>query len=144
MAPVGANEAIVFDGFERWLSHKITILRPAYVFAEDQFVPPKASRDVMRRLMGMRAICALVCHRRDVPLRWVPVQTIQRFFTAHGRWPKGEKKAATLRVCNLYGWHPDTDNQADALALWLWGEHAIAPHVAGQRSMGSLFSGRMA
>lgn len=140
MAPVGANEAVVFDNFESWLNQKIDVLRPVYMRAEDQFMAPNASRMVIQRLMGMRGICAMVCHRRGVRLRWVPVATVHRFFTGVGRHPRGEKKQATIAMCQRYGWNPQTDNQADALALWLWSEHEIAPDVAGRRSAGSLFA----
>lgn len=140
MAPVGADESIVFDNFDRWLNTKIDVLHPQRVFAEDQFMAPTASRIVMQRLLGMRAICTMVCRRRGVRLRWVPVTTVQRFFTGQGRWPRGEKKGATMRVCRLYGWSPQTDNQADALAVWLFGEHDITPLAAARRSVGPIFA----
>lgn len=140
MAEAGSPPGRVFRHFRDWLNHEADLIRPTHVFAEDQFVPPKASREVMRRLLGLRAICEMVCDERDLRLQWVPVQTVQRFFTGHGRWPKGEKKAATMRFCNLYGWRPQDDNEADALAIFLWGEHQVSPHAGGRRSIGPLWS----
>jgi hypothetical protein len=138
VAPVGANEAIVFDNFERWLGDKLDVLQPTWCFAEDQFMGAASSRMVMQRLLGMRAIAAMLCHRHGVRLRWVPVQTVQRFFTSRGQWPKGQKKAATIRACRAMGWNPQTDNQADALAVWAYGEAQVRPDLP--RAAGVLFA----
>ncbi len=138
MAVAGASEAHVFDGFETWLEQKMTLLTPRHAFVEDTFMP--SSSFVAQRLYGLRAIAKMVFHRHGVRLRLIPVQTVQRFVTGHGRWPKGEKKAATMRACEMYGWRPSTDNEAAALALWLFGEHEIAPRAAAGRSMGPIFA----
>lgn len=94
---------------------------------------------VAQRLYGLRAIAKMIFHRHGVRLRLVPVQTVQKFMTGQGSWPKGQKKAATMRACQALGWHPTSDNEGDALALWLYGEHEIAPHAAGRRSLGPLW-----
>lgn len=140
VAEVGAPAGRVFCCFRDWLNHEADLLRPAYVFAEDQFVPANASRDVMRRLLGLRAVCEMVCDERDIRLRWVPVQTVQRFVSGFGRWPRGEKKPAMIRAIERYGWRPQDDNEADALGVFLYAEHQIAPHAAAARSTGSLWA----
>lgn len=137
MAP-GRSEAHVFDEFDEWLNQKLELLRPVYMFAEDTFMP--RSSMVAKRLYGLRAETIRICHRRNVRLRWVPVSTVHRFFTGIGRSPAGQKKQATIRVCRNYGWSPQSDNMADALAVWLFAEHAIAPNISGQRSMGTLWA----
>ena len=132
-----ASEEIIFDRFDAWFSGQLDTLRPRHIYAEDVFMP--RSLMVARRLFGLRALAIAAARRRDLRINFVPVQTIQRFHTGVGRWPRGEKKAATIRMCQHYGWFPQTDNQADALAIWLFAEHAIAPHV--RRTAGSLFVG---
>lgn len=138
MAAAGASEAHVFDGFETWLDHKMTTLRPRYAFIEDVFMPK--STFVAARLYGLRAIAKMTFHRHAVRVRIIPTQTVQRFMTGQGRWPKGQKKAATMHACERLGWHPTTDNEGDALALWLFAEHEIAPRAAAGRSMGTLWA----
>lgn len=140
MAPVGASEEFVFDGFGAWLEHQFGLLRPQWCFIEDVFPPRSAV--VAQRLYGLRAIALMTCHRHGVRRRSVPTHTVQKFMTAHGQWPKGQKKDATIRACYAMGWHPRTDNEADALALFAYAEHAIAPHAAGQRTAGPLFGTR--
>lgn len=138
MASAIASEAHVFDNFETWLDDKMAMLTPRYAFIEDVFMPK--STFVAARLYGLRAIAKMTFHRHSVRVRIVPTQTVQRFMTGQGRWPKGQKKAATMRACERLGWHPTSDNEGDALALWLYGEHEIAPRAAAERSAGPLWS----
>jgi Holliday junction resolvasome RuvABC endonuclease subunit len=138
MAERGIANAVAFDNFERWLTAKLTLLRPRYLYIEDIF-PPR-NRAVAQRLYGLRAITEMAAHRHDARLRSVTVHQVHRFFTGYGLQPKAEKKATTIRVCREYGWNVDTDNQADALSLWLYAEHQLAPSAASGRSRGTLFA----
>lgn len=131
----GRSEDAIFAEFERWLDHLLRLFRPHYLIAEDVFHP--ASMFVAQRLYGLRALCTIVCHRHDIRLRRVNVQRVHRFFTGGGE-ARGQKKALTIARCRQYGWMVESDNQADALALFAYLEAQLAPTF--QRSAGPIFA----
>lgn len=138
LKPAGEWPGRVFSNYRRWLSRQIDVLSPTRVFAEDQF--HARSMVVARRLLGLRAITEMLCDERDLPLRWVGVSTLAEFFTGQGHYRNSEaKKAATMVAAERLGWRPAVSDEADALAVFLWGEHQIAPQVAGRRSAGPIF-----
>ena len=140
MAPTGSGPGTVALNSMGWLDHKIGDLKPSHVFAEDQYLGGnRINPDVLRRLYGLRFMCEAMCEKHGASLTWVPIATVTKFFTGLARWPKGEKKQATMRICALYGWAVSDDNEADALALFLYGEHQLLPAAARTRSMGPLY-----
>lgn len=134
----GASSGRVFCEYRGWLDRQLDFLMPTHVFAEDQF--QGRNQAVARRLLGLRAFTEAACEDRNLPLRWVPIATISEFFTGYGSHPKGQKKRATIRVCQQFGWRPETDDEADSLALWLYAEHALSPTAAAARSTGTLWA----
>lgn len=59
------------------------------------------------------------CEREGFPYQGVPVQTIKKFATGKGN----AKKDAVIAAMQLLGLHPRDDNEADAMALWEYGQH---------------------
>lgn len=145
-APEGSGEGRISLNALIWLDQTIGELKPGFVYAEAQYLPVagrggKGARpEVVQRLYALRGFTAAMCEKHGARLVWVPAVTITKFFTAFGKWPKGEKKAATIRVCQMYGFSPAQNDEADALAIWLYGEHAISPTLASGRSMGTLYA----
>jgi hypothetical protein len=140
----GASQGAVFDRYEAWLNGQCDHLRPAYMFCEDQYLASghgsKVNRLTIERLLGMRAICAMVCHRREIRLRWVPISTLRRFFV--GAVAKGGKKAATIAMCRQYGFAVESDDEADAVSLWCYAEAELSPTASRHRSAGKLFANK--
>lgn len=138
LRPGGEWPGRVFSNYRRWLERQIDVLTPRRIYAEDQFMP--RSLIVAQRLLGLRAITQMVSDERDIPLRWVPVQSLSGFFTGQGGMRSAAKKVEFMAVARRYGWHPQVSDEADALAVFLWGEHDVAPAAAGRRSAGELFA----
>lgn len=147
-APPGSDEGQVFLAAERWLTQKVAIICPTLIYAEDQYIAVGGDKKrggginiaTVRRLYGLRAVCALVCARYEIRLRWVSAGTVQRFFLPNsGRMKRAEKKAATIRVCHDRGWNVETEDEADGVAVWVYGCHDILPALAGEASIGPLW-----
>lgn len=65
------------------------------------------------------------CEANIVPYQGVPVATIKKSATGKGN----ADKKAVIAAIQSKGFHPQDDNEADALALLLW---AIAQHTGGK------------
>ncbi len=42
-------------------------------------------------------------------------------------------------MCAVYGWHDLTEDEADALALWVYAEAVLFPRAVLKRGVGPLF-----
>ena len=135
MGGEGACAAAIFTTFDAWLRHFLDGLAPKIVYAEMPYISTKMPL-AAERLYGFRALTEVRCFAadRDGP-HWVPPAKITKLFTGLGQWPGGrvEKKTATIRVCAQYGWQGLSDDEADALALFVYGEHQIDANAAQQR-----------
>lgn len=65
---------------------------------------------------GLLAILTAWCEDNGVPYQGVPVGTIKKFATGKGN----ADKAAVIAAVSLWGFKPENDNEADALALLAW------------------------
>lgn len=135
--PVGA----VFDRFDEWLWDTIETIRPSHVFCESPFIGPKVNASTVQILYGMRAFVMRACVREKLVFRQVTPMEANQFFVGsrRGRLEKipGEdrrqaaarrrvdKKAATIAAAKMRGLPTDSDDAADALAVWFFGQNEI-------------------
>jgi hypothetical protein len=91
----------------------------------------------LRRLLAMVGFIEAACSLMKIECLESTNQEITSHFTGRARWGSREKKKAeTIRVCALYGWHAADDNSADALALWHFAESKVDPVAASRRGAG--------
>lgn len=64
---------------------------------------------------GLLAVLTSECEERGIPYEGFPVGSIKKHVTGKGNASKGEVVAAVQAV----GYDPQTEDEADALALWL-------------------------
>jgi hypothetical protein len=92
--------------------------------------------NVLRRLISMCGLVEMVAYEHQIQAS----NEICRHFTGRGSWGgRANKKAATQKMCAVYGWHDVTEDEADPLALWVYGEAELFPRAALKHGIGPLF-----
>jgi len=158
----GADDNLgeVLTEFRGWLDRWCAKSEPRMMVFEAPYVPrfaPKKVRTrtgqvvatepnkaipidikVVRKLFAMCGLVEMVAHDRAIPCREAQSNVICRHFTGNGSWGGREnKKAATQKMCAVYGWPDVSEDEADALALWVYAEAVLFPKA---RSAGPLFA----
>ena len=147
----GVRHFIVRDGtgefltvFGHWLNARIDELKPDIVTYESPFIPfgwaaQKTTIETLRRLISLAGQIEATCWSRRVRCAETSPSEIMRFFLGTGRLKRDAKKAATIEMCQRYGWDVTDDNCADALSLWAFTEAILSPAAARERGCGPLF-----
>jgi hypothetical protein len=153
------NGGEVLAQFRTWLDRHCDDWQPAMMVFEAPYVPrvtptrvrtrgghlvattPSVSAPidihVLRRLIAMCGLVEMVAHERAIPCREEASNVICRHFTGNGSWGgRANKKLATQKMCAVYGWPGVSEDEADALALWVYAEAVLYPRA---RSAGPLF-----
>jgi hypothetical protein len=156
----GAAAGEVLSLFRRWLDERCVEWRPLWIAFEAPYVPRTAPArirtaaghiisavpaktapidiNVLRRLIAMCGLVEMVTHERGVRCREAASNVICRHFTGNGSWGgRANKKAATQKMCAVYGWPGVSEDEADALALWVYAEAVL---YRSARSAGPLFA----
>lgn len=68
--------------------------------------------------MGIRGCVIGMAFIEGVSTAQYPVQTIRKHFLGHGGLKRAEAKRKTVARCRALGWNPQTEDEADAAALW--------------------------
>lgn len=103
--------------FEKWLNEMFDRFKPAGVIFESPILPQKTTPATVRKLMSMAGILQMVCHRRGV--RWIreaQPSSLKLFISGHG----GKGKGRVMAAIASFGWSFSTDDEADALALFVY------------------------
>lgn len=112
-AHAGRNPAL-YGAFDWWLSDMVTDFRPALIVYESPIFRGKATR----LTFGLAAITELIAGRREANVAEVNLATIKKFATGQGNCGKDAMVAAV----KSWGFAPQDDNAADAIALarYVW------------------------
>ncbi|MFH1159079.1 MAG: hypothetical protein V1721_09435 [Pseudomonadota bacterium] len=107
--------------FKHWLTEtkNLSGLIGAIYFEE---VRRHAGVDAAHAYGGFLAHLTAWCEHHAIPYEGVPVATIKKSATGKGN----ADKKAVIAAITAKGFHPQDDNEADALALLLW---AIPQHT---------------
>lgn len=117
----GAPDEAVFGDMLSWLGELLTEARFARVVFEAPVGPGMAGKTnfkTMRRLNGLCAIAEAVCHQTRHPVFQASAASIRKVVLGNGR-PK-DAKAAVMAEMRARGFDPSDDNEADAIAGWLY------------------------
>ena len=121
----GYEFGMAYCRLEQFLIGRFRIDRPDIVAMEAP-IPGghvKTTYVTMRLLYGLPAVTECVCTRWGIPIREIRVQAVKRHMTGNGRCDK----QAVIKMCRLFGWDPEDDNAADALAVWSYQKSLIDP-----------------
>lgn len=134
----GMVDGQIIARFRDWLDECFELWKPATVAFESPYVGRMIDIKVLRRLMTLNGLVEELAWRHRVRCREEASNVICRQFTGNGSWGgRAKKKAATKKMCAVYGFPDVTEDEADALALWHYAEAALFPTT---RSAGPLFA----
>lgn len=146
--PGGNGEVI--GKFRAWLLETCYRIKPRVVCFESPYVPrPKKNpkpgdRDLLnpltlRRLYAIAGEVEAVAWQLRIECLEATTAEICRFFTGtayHGG--RDNKKAAIMARARQYGWEVQSDDAADAVALWAMAENIFDPLASSRRGDGDL------
>lgn len=131
----------VLHKFRRQLVATCDEVKPILIVYESPYVPrqfyngPPINPTTLRRLFALVGVVDEVAWGLGVECLEATVPEIAKFFLGNAKQGgRAAKKAATIKMCQLYGWDTVSDDAADALALWCLAEHTIAPQIGSRRS----------
>lgn len=137
----GSTGQVVYN-FRHWLADIIIDLRPRVIVFESIYVPHGLVRNpkTLRRLYTIAGEIEAAAYEASIDVYEATASEISKFFLGTSRPLKREaKKLATIEMCRQYGWDPQDDNAADALAIWAMAEAKFDPAAARRRGDGPLF-----
>lgn len=110
----------VYRKFREWLEKVVSERTPSLIVFESAAAPMvmqgRTNIDTIKRLIGMTEHLEEFCYNR-VDLREASVSQVRAHFIGKNMKSK-IAKAATIRRCHSIGWNVETDDEADACALW--------------------------
>jgi hypothetical protein len=130
----GEDRASKYRTFRNWLSlHLTTHPADLIVFessATASTMSGKTTMDTIKWLVGLCEHLEEFCFDR-VELREAMTSQVRAHFL--GSNPKrDEAKAKTMQRCREYGWEVSNDDEADALALWVYQVSHLRPDLAAK------------
>jgi Holliday junction resolvasome RuvABC endonuclease subunit len=134
--PAREGEGAVFWTYENWLMDALARWQPRLVVYEAPFLDhKKTSMQTATRLIGLGVITVKCCYEAKVyRVENVENAVVKKFATGSGR----AEKIDVIKAVRRFGFDVDEDNEADAIAIWLYGEARHAPHIT--RGAGPLFA----
>ena len=137
-APFGAT----LKDLNEWLTLTIRNLQPNSIIYERPYIPKlNPNAETVFRLAGLAAIIEMRAYHNSVHLTRVTAQDAAKYFTGRARWGgRDKKKQAVIEMCERYGFLVENDNEADAIAILLFGESKLFPQSSCKRAFaGPLF-----
>lgn len=122
LAPAGSTPGAVFGGAVDWLATRLTAGRYRMIVYEAPMDPRhmKTNINTARILLGLPAIVEGIAHQTG---HWRVMEASVHDVRKHllgGRPSKGDAKRAVIERLRVIGYQPADDNEADAIALWLY------------------------
>ncbi len=123
LCKTGGADAEAFGGLLRWLGDRLTARRYLRVVFEAPVGPGMDRAGVTnwktkRRLIGLCAVAEAVAHSTGHPVFEASAMTIRKHVLGSGR--PAEPKKAVMAAMRLSGFDPKDDNEADAIAGWIY------------------------
>lgn len=106
-----------YAAYEQWLQKMINDRKPSLIFFEAPYVSGKMRQETGRKLSGLAAITDKNCFRYNIECREAAITDIRMHFI--GACPKRDKaKQMAIEACLQRRWDVQTNNEAEALALF--------------------------
>lgn len=121
----GGNDGVVANGFNNWLGSRMSHWRPAIVYAEDVFLRGHSTI----RLCGFQILLKMSATNHGFLTRFVEPRKLKKHFTGNGN----ADKASMMARCREIGLDPANDDEADAIAVLLFGLDCEDPGEAANR-----------
>lgn len=115
------NIGLFLAHYRHWLVEAIKRLQPAEILFEMPVLPGRDQTNIMtlRKLYSLCGITALVAHDHSIVCGERNISRVRSAALGKGNVPKKSDaaKKAIIAWCFTRGWTPETDDEADALAL---------------------------
>lgn len=127
--------------FSEWLSNMIRTYKPEMIAVEAAAIASSSegfymNRETAKLLIGMAFLAETIAASYRLQYREAAVNSCRKTFCGSGR---AQKKDVRER-CRLLGWDTETDDAADACAVWY---HVKAKHTTGfQPAVGTALFGK--
>ncbi|HWG06019.1 MAG TPA: hypothetical protein VG271_13480 [Beijerinckiaceae bacterium] len=118
------------DHFSDWLIFILNEHQPTDVYFESPF----ARFGSTRKLTGLACMTELICFRRKLPCSEAAGSEVTKYFVGQARFKHDNpavrrqmKKEAAVKKCRALGIPVKNDDEADAIALFVFAEHLLCP-----------------
>lgn len=142
LAPEGSKPAAIFGGMLAFLGARLSAFRYRMIVYEAPMDPRhmKTNINTARVLLGLPAVVEAVAHQTGHhAIREANVHDVRKHLLG-GRPAKGDAKREVIASLRGLGFDPADDNEADAIAGWLYAAAQVDPKAAPPT--GPLFRGR--
>ncbi len=113
--PAITHFGIRLDKYRSWLLQAIDQNGVTAVGYELPWIAPHTNQRTAHLLIGMAAHTAQIASERGLICEALNVRQVRKHFIGKNL-PRKEAKAATIAQCRAYGFDPQDDNEADAIA----------------------------
>ena len=116
----GEDVGSFLAAFRDWLlAQIIPSHRDAVVVFESPIMPAQTSMATLRKLYGLAGVTEMLCKDHDIKCMEVSAGSCRAFIGAK-RTQGQDMKKAVIAAVERYGYEPDDDDQADAIAIRLY------------------------
>lgn len=107
----------LLSNYAEWLRCRIIEHMPDVIYYEQPWVGPKTHQKTALMLIGLAALTEMVGHQQRVMVRPALNPTAVKHFTGSGGGKREVRKARVMAECLARGWRPETQDEADAMAI---------------------------
>lgn len=131
----GDNVGRFLNAFEVWLNDMIALEDPAVIVFEAPILTAgRTTPATARKLMGLAGETEQIADKRGIRVMEANLMTVKKFFVGTGR----ADGPAMIAAAHRHGWMAKRDDEADALGVWAFAVHTLAPKHAARFSLGQL------
>ncbi len=109
----------------RWITETIIKTEPDVIVFETVWVGPNTHQTTARKLMSLAGLTEMIAFKRDLECWEANTMTVVKHFTGDGGGKRPEKKARVMAECRRRGFNPETEDEADALAVLSYARHCL-------------------
>ncbi|MBX3504442.1 MAG: hypothetical protein KF895_03110 [Parvibaculum sp.] len=110
--------------FDKWLRSLIQRHGVEFIVYETPILPAQTQIETLRKLYSLGTIAEMVARDLEIMIEETDMQTVRKHFIGVTRAPKevpkerrrAWMKARIIAKCEEFGWQPENDDEADALA----------------------------
>lgn len=120
-----------------WLMDMLDTNDVAYLAYESQFIGANATTGMT--LVQLGGVVEQAADERRVPVGTVAISSWKKELTGHG----SASKQDVMSVIRSRGWEPKSQDEADAIGVWLYAVKCKSPKIYRERWDRRLFGGLM-
>lgn len=122
------DNADKFAGMFKWVGERFQIFKPQAMFFEAPLARNATTAEALMGMAGAAQAAARLCGVWKI--QRAHVGSVRAFFLPKGSPRSGDAvKAAVISRCKELGYNPKNDDEADAIAGWLFACSIVAPDI---------------